>query len=246
MGRLTGVDVRRRRRGHRRTSACPCRAWFEWSHGSVPGGVLALAADAALGCALQSLLPAHTQYTTAEMSMTYLRPARVGSVVTAHGRALHAGSHAGPVGGGGHRRRRPARRVLHIADADLRRGRGERSDARRHGRAAGARRAATNGSDEGPDPYLRPVSGERIDESVFLERSGVEILHAQIRGDLPLPPMHHLLGITPTEATLGAATCVDAADRLAGHAVRMAAGWLHRPARRPRTCPGNPDDPRQG
>ena len=61
--------------------------------------------------------------------------------------------------------------------------------------------------EEGPDPYLRPVSGERIDESEFLKRSGVEILHAQIRGELPLPPLHHLLGIVPTEATLGAASC---------------------------------------
>ena len=38
-------------------------------------------------------------------------------------------------------------------------------------------------------------------------RSGVEIIRAQIRGELPLPPMHHLLGIVPTEATLGAASC---------------------------------------
>jgi uncharacterized protein (TIGR00369 family) len=63
------------------------------------------------------------------------------------------------------------------------------------------------GADDGPDPYLRPLAGERIDEREFLARSGVEIIHAQIRGELPLPPMHHLLGITPTEATLGAASC---------------------------------------
>ena len=94
MGRLTGVRFEGADEGTAAFSL-PVSRWFEWSHGSVPGGVLALAADAALGCALQSLLPSHTQYTTAEMSMTYLRPARIGSVVTAHGRALHAGATLG-------------------------------------------------------------------------------------------------------------------------------------------------------
>src|ERR1700684_2362917 len=90
MGRLTGVDFDGADEGTADFSL-PVAGWFEWSNGGVPGGVLALAADAALGCALQSLLPAHTQYTTAEMSMTYLRPARIGSVITAKGRALHTG-----------------------------------------------------------------------------------------------------------------------------------------------------------
>ena len=205
MGRLTGVRFEGADEGTAAFSL-PVSSWFEWSHGSVPGGVLALAADAALGCALQSLLPSHTQYTTAEMSMTYLRPARIGSVVTAHGRALHAGATLGlsageVIDGKG--------RLVGYCTSRLRIfGETAASAPTRGGTAAPpARASGTNGSDEGLDPYLRPVSGERIDQSVFLERSGVEILHAQIRGDLPLPPMHHLLGITPTEATLGAATC---------------------------------------
>jgi uncharacterized protein (TIGR00369 family) len=90
MGRLTGLTFDGADEGTASFSL-PVSAWFEWSHGGVPGGTLALAADAALGCALQSLLPAHTQYTTAEMSMTYVRPARIGSVITATGRALHMG-----------------------------------------------------------------------------------------------------------------------------------------------------------
>src|SRR5579862_6082218 len=94
MGRLTGLRFEGADEGTAAFSL-PVSNWFEWSHGSVPGGVLALAADAALGCALQSLLPPHTQYTTAEMSMTYLRPARIGSVVIAQGRAVHAGTTLG-------------------------------------------------------------------------------------------------------------------------------------------------------
>jgi uncharacterized protein (TIGR00369 family) len=206
MGRLTGLTFDGADDGTAAFSL-PVSAWFEWSHGSVPGGVLALAADAALGCALQSLLPPHTQYTTAEMSMTYLRPARIGSVATAHGRALHSGQTLGLSAG-------------EIIDGDGRLVAYSTSRMRIFGEAAASaptrggtaappeRDSGSQGGGEGLDPYLRPVSGERIDEAVFRERSGVEIIHAQIRGDLPLPPMHHLIGVVPTEATLGAATCV--------------------------------------
>src|ERR1700721_3141292 len=90
MGRLTGLTFDGADEGTASFSL-PVSRWFEWSHGGVPGGVLALAADAALGCALQSLLPAHTQYTTAEMALTYVRPAQIGTVVAAHARELHTG-----------------------------------------------------------------------------------------------------------------------------------------------------------
>src|SRR5579864_7431577 len=90
MGRLTGLTFDGADEGTAAFSL-PVSPWFEWSHGGVPGGVLALAADAALGCALQSRLPAHTQYTTAEMSLTYVRPAQIGSVITTLGRALYTG-----------------------------------------------------------------------------------------------------------------------------------------------------------
>ncbi len=118
MGRLTGLTFDGADEGTA-TFSLPVSPWFEWSHGGVPGGVVALAADAALGCALQSLLPAHTQYTTAEMSLTYVRPARIGTVVTAHGREAPHRSNAGALGGRGRRRRRQAGRVHHIADAHL-------------------------------------------------------------------------------------------------------------------------------
>ncbi len=205
MGRLTGLKFDGADEGTASFSL-PMSRWFEWSHGGVPGGVLALAADAALGCALQSRLPAHTQYTTAEMSLTYVRPAQIGTVVAAHARDLHTGRTLGLS-------------VGEVVDADgkliahatsrMRIFREAASGAPSRGGTAAPppRPNRTTSLDDGPDPYLRPVAGEPIDEREFLARSGVEIIHAQIRGDLPLPPMHHLLGITPTEATLGAATC---------------------------------------
>ena len=204
MGRLTGLAFEGADEGTA-TFSLPVSRWFEWSHGAVPGGVVALAADAALGCALQSLLPAHTQYTTAEMSLTYVRPAQIGTVLTARARELHTGRTLGlsvgeVVDGDG--------RLVAYATSRMRIFREAAGAPSRGGTAAPpARPNRPTGLDNGPDPYLRPVAGERIDEREFLARSGVEIIHAQIRGDLPLPPMHHLLGITPTEATLGAATC---------------------------------------
>jgi uncharacterized protein (TIGR00369 family) len=205
MGRLTGVTFDGADEGTAAFSL-PVSAWFEWSHGAVPGGVLALAADAALGCALQSLQPPHTQYTTAEMSMTYLRPVRIGSVITTKGRAIHTGRTMGLSAG-------------EVIDDEGRLVAYTTSRMRIFGDTAGGapsrggtappptRASRSAHADDGPDPYLRPVSGERIDSAEFRRRSGVEIIHAQIRGDLPLPPMHHLLGIVPTDATLGAATC---------------------------------------
>jgi uncharacterized protein (TIGR00369 family) len=205
MGRLTGVTFDGADEGTAAFSL-PVSAWFEWSHGGVPGGTLALAADAALGCALQSLQPPHTQYTTAEMSMTYLRPTRVGSVITANGRALYTGRTMGlsageVVDGEGRLVAYTTSRMRIFSDvttgAPSRGGTAPPPVAQRESPVA----------DDGLDPYLRPVSGERIDEHEFLTRSGVDIVQAQIRGELPLPPLHHLLGIVPTEATLGAATC---------------------------------------
>ena len=205
MGRLTGLTFDGADTGTAAFSL-PVSRWFEWSHGGVPGGTLALAADAALGCGLQSLQSPHTQYTTAEMSMTYLRPALIGSVITAKGRALHTGRTMGFSAGevvdeDGRLVAYSTSRMRIFADVA--------AGAPSRGGTAPPPAAAQESEDvdDGPDPYLRPVAGERIDESEFRARSGVEIIHAQMRGELPLPPLHHLLGIVPTEATLGAATC---------------------------------------
>ena len=42
--------------------------------GTVHGGVMATLLDSALGCAVQSMLPAGTSYTTLELKVNYLRP----------------------------------------------------------------------------------------------------------------------------------------------------------------------------
>jgi uncharacterized protein (TIGR00369 family) len=46
--------------------------------GSVHGGVYATLLDSAVGCAVQTTLPAGVGYTTLELKVNYLRPLRVG------------------------------------------------------------------------------------------------------------------------------------------------------------------------
>jgi uncharacterized protein (TIGR00369 family) len=60
--------------------------------GTVHGGVIATLLDSALGCAVQSMLPAGTSYTTLELKVNYLRPIteKTGTVY-AEGKIIHVG-----------------------------------------------------------------------------------------------------------------------------------------------------------
>ena len=80
--------------------------------------------------------------------------------------------------------------------------------------------------DDGPDPFLRPLEGA-IDQDGARGMRGIDVVRAQIRGDLPLPPLHHLIGITPTEAKDGAAACAcrSAAGSRRHSAGRREASW---------------------
>jgi len=66
-----------------------------------------------------------------------------------------------------------------------------------------------------PDPHLRPLTGEVRDRDVHERLSGLELLRAQVTGELPLPPIHHLTGIRPVAAEHGtAAFALPACDWL--------------------------------
>src|SRR5215472_3533306 len=60
--------------------------------GTVHGGVMATLLDSALGCAVQSMLPAGTSYTTLELKVNYLRPitTKTGTVYC-EGKIIHLG-----------------------------------------------------------------------------------------------------------------------------------------------------------
>ena len=203
MSRLTGIMFEGAERGTA-SFTMPATPWLAWSHGGVPGGVLAIVSDSALGCAVQTELPAHVAYTTAELSLTYVRPVTIGSHLTAHGTALYAG------------------RSLGLSTADVRDETGQLvafastrcsvfgtpGNAPRRGGSARHPGVVGGPVPETPDPYRRPPVGELLDESVFRSRDGLGILHAQISGELPLPPLHHLTGVAPVEASAGRASCV--------------------------------------
>jgi uncharacterized protein (TIGR00369 family) len=61
--------------------------------GVVHGGVAATLLDSAMGCAVHTLLPAGTGYTTLELKVNFLRPmTRDTGTVRAEASVLHAGS----------------------------------------------------------------------------------------------------------------------------------------------------------
>ncbi|MBI4259132.1 MAG: PaaI family thioesterase, partial [Actinobacteria bacterium] len=59
-----------------------------------------------------------------------------------------------------------------------------------------------------PDPHLRQVEGETLPRAVWEELDGLAIMRGLIAGDLPAPPLHHLIGCRPVEASEGSATFV--------------------------------------
>jgi uncharacterized protein (TIGR00369 family) len=60
--------------------------------GTVHGGIAATLLDSAMGCAVQSLLPAGTGYTTLEIKVNYLRPITSATgPVTCEGKIIHLG-----------------------------------------------------------------------------------------------------------------------------------------------------------
>lgn len=60
--------------------------------GTVHGGFAATLADSAMGCAVHTMLPQGTGYTTLELSINYLRPITMETgLIYCEGRVIHAG-----------------------------------------------------------------------------------------------------------------------------------------------------------
>lgn len=179
----------------------PATGWLLNSAGLIGGGTLAILADIALGCAVETKLPAATPYTTAELSLTLLRPARPGATLTAHGQAIHVGRSVG------------------LSEAFLIDSRDERLIAHGTSRLAilpwleEIPQPVGDGPGSGPatfdtaDPYRRPAPGDGVlAQSVWDELPGREILRRQVAGDLPQPPIHRLCGLATVGVDDGKAT----------------------------------------
>lgn len=182
------------------TFAMPASPWLQSSAGIMTGGVQALIADAALGGALFTTFEPRTALATSEISMNFLRPASTdsGSLI-ARAKLIQAGRSQG------------------LTEAAL-------EDARGHLLAHATSRcvimrlpeAPAPPTDafpiewpryEGPDPYQRPVEGEVLPQDVWDRMSGLEMLEAWTRGELPCAPVDHLMGLRSERAADGEYTC---------------------------------------
>ena len=78
------------------TFTMPVTDWLLFPQGVVSGATLGILVDAPLGCAVQTALPPATPFTTAEISLRFLRTVVPQSgTLTAKGRLIHAGKTTG-------------------------------------------------------------------------------------------------------------------------------------------------------
>jgi uncharacterized protein (TIGR00369 family) len=171
----------------------PASGWLAASNGLITGGALAILADIAFGCAVETEIPAATTYTTAELSLSFLRPARPNGVLSASGQAIHVGRSVG------------------LSEAFVIEEGSERLIA--HGTSRLTIFPPLDPAPEppddvvpyeapeydSPDPYLRQPPDGVIPQDVWAELTGAELLGRQLRGELPPPPLHHLTGLTLKE-----------------------------------------------
>jgi uncharacterized protein (TIGR00369 family) len=164
----------------------------------VSGATLSFLVDAPLGCAVQTALPPATPYSTAEISFKFLRTVVRGSgTLTARSRLIHAGKTI-------------AVSLVEVTD-----------DAGRLVAVASTRCAilprisapwevveqalknpprVTEPEWPTPHPYQRPVKGEVLPQEIWDRMSGLEVMRALVKGDLPAPPLSYLCGIVPLDA----------------------------------------------
>jgi uncharacterized protein (TIGR00369 family) len=213
------------------TFTMPVTDWLLFPQGVVSGATLGIVADAPLGCAVQTALPPATPFTTAEISLRFLRTVVPQSgTLTARGRLIHAGQTTGVS-------------LVEITDA------AGRLVAVTSTRCAilprlevpweVIERALKNppGLREpdwpSPHPYQRPAAGQVLAQEIWDSTDGLGVLQSLIAGDLPAPPIARFCGIAPVEATVGATTwtmpasewlCAPVQGRLYGGVIAMLAG----------------------
>jgi len=181
------------------TFGMPVSPWLLTPQGLWAAGAIAILADGPLGCAIMTELPAATIYTTAEISINLVRPVPKSGHLTARGRVVHRG------------------RSLALSEVFV------TDDAERliaHGTSRCVIFPEMPGIPTPPShvpdreredgdwrrPYERPVLGSVIDQGIWSERSGRQVLEEIISGELAPPPIHFLMGVAPTEAGDGTAT----------------------------------------
>ncbi|MFL6239841.1 MAG: PaaI family thioesterase [Actinomycetes bacterium] len=193
------------------TFTMPITEWLATPQGIATGGEVAILADGPLGCAIQTMLPPGTGYTTSELSINMVRPVPRAGQLIARGRLVHAG------------------RQLGLSEVFV------TDDAGRliaHGTSRCVIFSPVEVPAVSPDdfplasepddgwvpPHARPVCGDVLPQDVWSTRDGLDVMRAHITGELPAPPISHLLGTVPVD--VGEGTCTFAMP---------ATGWLTSP-----------------
>jgi uncharacterized protein (TIGR00369 family) len=213
------------------TFTLPVTGWLLFPQGVVSGATLGILVDAPLGCAVQTALPPATPFTTAEISLRFLRT--VGpqaGTLTAKGRLIHAGQTTGvslvEVTD-------PAGRLVAVTStrcAILPRVQVPWQVIEQALKNPPRLREPDWPS---PHPYQRPAAGQVLPQEIWDGTDGLGVLQSLIAGELPAPPLTHLCGITPVQAEAGATTwtmpaspwlCAPVQGRLYGGAIALLAG----------------------
>ncbi len=174
----------------------PASGWLTGPFGLIPGGMLAVLADGPLGASIQSTLPPYVHYTTAELSMSYLRPGPPdGRLLTSTGRAIHVGrtlalSDATVADAGGRQLAHCTSRCLVFPPVPP-------------GDAPAPEPLPAATPDGTPDPWQREPAGELADPDRLAAMTGLEQWQAWAAGDLPPPPIAHLSGAHPVAVSAG-------------------------------------------
>jgi len=179
----------------------PASGWFANGAGLIPGGMLGPVADAALGASVGTELPPGVMFTTAELSLSFVRPLRPEPAmrIVASGQSIHVGRSVG------------VSEAFVLAEPEGR--------LLAHGTTRCSIFPPLDPIPEPPSelpvlsqplpgsdprhPLRREVAGEVLRQEVFASRSGLEILRGWTCGELPSPPLHHLTGLRPVAVEEG-------------------------------------------
>jgi uncharacterized protein (TIGR00369 family) len=195
ISRLTGLELKEIGAGSA-VFEMPLTDWLYAPTGAIPIGPLMIPADAATACAIQTVLPAGTPFSTSELTLRLLAPARAGATLVARARLVQM------------------KDTIGLADVSLNDASGGLIG---HGSslcmttdlAPGETPFAPDGDggaqSGAPDPWRRPASGAAVPAAAWERMSGLELLEAELRGEQPLPPLHHLTGLTLVSAREGQA-----------------------------------------
>jgi uncharacterized protein (TIGR00369 family) len=254
MSRLTGMQLVDVGTGAA-TFEMPLTEWLCSPQGAISIGPLTMPADAAMACAIQSTLPAQTPFTTSELSLRLLGRARPGGTVIAqggliqarrtialadvsltdeHGRLIAHGSSlcfvqragAPTPAVTGDTGQSPA--AVDVSESRL----GESESPGDVSESRLGESESPGDESESPDPWQRPAAGEILPQDVWERMSGLDVLHAQLAGELPPPPIHYLTGLTLMSASEGEAAfelpasewlCAPPRGRAQGGTVALAA-----------------------